>query len=106
MGLIRCNKLRDGPRHHEDLEHGPAASTVRGSNEILRHDGVQAMGENALSLCRLSGWKRVNQPVYRLDGAGGMQRTQDQVACSEDGTCLTDFAVDLKCRGGPGITGL
>src|SRR5688572_4615163 len=80
MRLLRLNQFRDRAIHDHDLDDGAAAAAVRRLDEVLRHDGVQAVREEALRLLALLAGQRVDDAVDRLHGARRVQRAEHEVA--------------------------
>src|SRR5688572_24197196 len=78
--LLRLNQFRDRAIHDHDLDDGSAAAAVRRLDEVLRHDGVQAVREEALRLLALLAGQRVDDAVDRLHGARRVQRAEHEVA--------------------------
>ena len=78
--LLGLNQLRDGAVHDHDLDDRAAAAAVGRLDEVLRDDGVQAVGEEALRLLALVAGQRVDDAVDRLHGARRVQRAEHQVA--------------------------
>src|ERR1700752_69358 len=78
--LLGLNELRDRAVHDHDLDDGATAAAVRRLDEVLRHDGMQAVREEALRLLALVARQRIDDAVDRLDRARRVQRAEHEVA--------------------------
>src|SRR6185437_2105805 len=78
--LLGLDELGDGLGHHEDLAYGLAAARIRRLHQDLGHDGEQALREEALGLFPFFDRQRIDDAIDGLDGARGVQRSENEVA--------------------------
>ena len=83
-GLVVADAAADGGRGEHDLERGDSAVhlavRVELRQEDLGDDGLESHGELRAHLLLLVGWEGVHDTVDRLGRAGGVERTEHQVA--------------------------
>src|ERR1043166_3205722 len=77
--LAFAHQVGNGEVDDQDFERSHPARLINALEEILRDDAFERFGERGANLILLVSGKYVDDTIYRLRRAGGVQSSEDKV---------------------------